>query len=684
MENQRLNEIRAEIARRKKAQPAPSNSESSNSRLEQVRAEIAKRKQASNSEESKNPDFNWNRFLGERLAQGAFSLGDFAQLLSQVNPMADYATNYQEPPLRTVGNLEAEQLSETANKEFKEVGVDLQSQGKGNTPGQRIVGAAVSSVPSAILGGPTGFFKNMATAGTIGGVSQGLQEVNTHPLVADIISILGTSFGRNLLAKLLSPKSAVTLNEAETRVANAIKSQMTEDEINNVVKNIEKDQPNKITGYEPLTAEVADSPAVSQIHRVRQPVASSGIGSEEGAEHNKLVQAFQERELSPISSGELQNELKNELAKRVETRRSATSGGYEKVEKNLNYAQPKNTEKALRSSIAKGSIKADLNSIKKDIMPAFGQPAPTIAELWATKKALNSKIGARKKAGMDANVAELNKIKEALLKDLEKDPLIRETDKLYRELSIPIDEIKKHPKLKQLLKSRSNNIVSDLFDKHSHDNAIALKKALGNHEAIWSSIEDATVKKVREAISNISSKGASRELSYSKYEEFMKKHEGALKEIFTKDQIDLLEETGKILKGQNSDNTKGRALGSPTQANIRNEKDLKNLLGISEEEMSGMSAKSLGLKAAQFGFAQIPYAGKKINAGIDLMLSKWAQNNENKLMRLVDKFLKDKEFAAKLLTYKDKPQVDVNRFLNRNLYKISATSSFKEDNKEKD
>ncbi len=670
MENQRLLEIRAEIARREQAQQASNNSDASNSRLEQVRAEIAKRTQAGNSEETKNPDFNWGRFLGEQFLKGIFNIADLGEMIGTLGGLIG-------PNQPSIGERTKSALKQAYD-------LDLDTQGEGNTEGQRIIGAGVKSLPAGAIGGLPNLGRNLLTSAGIGSASQGMQEGGTPPLLADILSILGASGGEGLLRKLFSPKSASTLNEAETRVANAIKSQMTENEINNIVKNIENYQPNKITGYEPLTAEAAGSSAISQIHRVRQPVASSGIAAQEGAEHNKVVQALQDRELSPISSGELQNELKEELSKRINVRRDTTKGNYEKVGENLNYSIPEETEKLLNKSITKGSIKSDLSSIRKDIRPNEGHPAPTIAELWAAKKALNSKIGARKKAGMEANVVELEKVKNALLKDLEKDPLIRETDKLYRELSIPIDEIKKHPKLKQLLKSRSNDIVSDLFDKNSHDNTIALKKALGSHGAIWSSIEDATVKKVREAISNASSKGASRELSYHKYNTFMDKHKNALKEIFTKDQMELLEETGKILKGQNIASTKGLAKGSPTQANIRTEKDLKNLLGISEEEMSGVSAKSLARKAAQFGVAQVPYLGKKINTGIDLMISKWAQNNEDKLMGLVDKFLKDKEFAAKLLTYKNKPQVDINRFLNRNLYKIPATSSFKERNKEKD
>ena len=665
MENQRLLEIRAEIARRKQAEQAANSSNASNSRLEEVRAEIARRKQ------SEDPEFNWGRFLGEQFSKGVLDLADFGEMIGTLGGLI----GPNQPPIS--------ERTKTALKQAYDL--DLDTQGKGNTPGQRIIGAGARSAPSGTIGGFPNLGKNLLTSAGIGSASQGMQEGGTPPLIADILSILGVSGGEGLLKKLLSPKAAPTLNEAETRVANAIKSQMTEDEINNVVKNIENYQPNKITGYDPLTAEVADSAGISQIHRVRQPVASSGIATQEGAEHNKVVQALQDRELSPISSGELQNELKEELAKRVKTRWDATNENYnEKIKKNLNYAIPENTEKALNDIIAKGSIKGDLNSIRKDIMPKPGHSAPTIAELWATKKALNSKISARKKAGMDANVTELKEVKDALLKDLAKDPLIQATDKLYSDLSIPIDEIKKHPKLKQLLKSRSNDIVSDLFDKNSHDNAIALKKALGSHTPVWSSIEDAVVQKFRKTISSASSKGASRELSFHKYSTFMEKHGSALKEIFTKDQMELLDEIGKILKGQNSANTKGSAKFSPTQANIRNEKDLKALLGITEEEMSGAIPQSIIRKLAQGTLNYIPKVGKMANKSIDVLIDSWAKHDEEKVMKLVDKFLKDKEFATKLLTYRDKPQIDLNRFLNSNLYKISATSSFKERNREKD
>jgi hypothetical protein len=681
------------------------------------------------SENSDRKEFSWPRFSGEKLASGVKHLLDMPQhFVEGVKDFFDPRIPVRDGSPKDLAYQSAHPyepiVSASIDKMAKKMGVDLHSQGKGNTPMQRVAGAALESAPSAILGGLSGLARNATTAAAIGGGSQALQETTkAPPLLADILAILGVSKGRGFLENFLSPKSATKLSEAEIRVANAIKSQMTEDEIANAIKNIENFQTNKISGYEPLTAEIAESPAIAQIHRVRQGVPNSGIAHQEGIEHNKLINAFNEREIAPIESRQLQDELRQELSNRKSARHAATHENYQKIKGIEEKLNPKELKSHLKSEVSRGSIEKDLNAIRRDIKPRSdlsstkkrkqlatykkemasiesykGTPyydalkanvnkpgflEPSVGELWAAKKAINSKIKARKKAGQDENVQALTEAKKALEKDLEAVPLIKETDKLYRELSIPVDEIKKHPKLGKIIKSTANDVTSDLFDKSSYDNAVALKNALGKHEAVWSGIEDAVVKKVRESISNISAKGLSRELSYNKFSKFMEKHEKALNEIFTKDQMELLNETGNILKGQNKAKNLGLDSGSPTQSRMRTEKDLRSLLGISEEEFSGAISKGLLRKSSQWAISKIPYLGKTANKSIDILIEGWSKGNEEKLMRLVDKFLKDKEFATKILESKNEPQIGFNKFVNNNLYKAVATTSFNKSQGEK-
>jgi len=727
MMNFSLEELMAEKARRQQALSAPleniehSNQVNNTFGLEELLAEKKRRANVNSTPESQK-DFSRPRFAVEKFASGVKHLLDMPQ------HFVEGVKDFFDPRVPVKDNSPADLayqaahpyepiVSTSIDKTAKKMGVDLYSQGEGNTPMQRIAGAALESAPSAILGGLSGLARNAITAGAIGGGSQALQETTgAPPLLADILAILGISKGRGFLENILSPKSATKLSEAEIRVANAIKSQMTEDEIANAIKNIETFQPNKISGYEPLTAEIAESPAIAQIHRVRQGVPGSGIAHQEGIEHNKLINTFNEREVAPIASKQLQEELIGELANRKNIRHEATHENYEKLKKIDEKLNPNELKKYLRKDISRGSIESDLNQVRKDIKPRsklskaeqlkelanykkemasietykdtpyydalkanINKPGflePSVSELWATKKAINSKIKARKKASQDENVQALTEAKKALERDLEVVPLIKETDKLYRELSIPVDEIKKHPKLGKIIKSTANDVTSDLFDKSSYDNAVALKNALGKHETVWSGIEDAIVKKVRESISNISAKGLSRELSYNKFSKFMEKHEKALNEIFTKDQMELLNETGNILKGQNKTKNLGLDSGSPTQSRMRTEKDLRNLLGISEEEFSGATSKGLLRKSSQWAISKIPYLGKAANKSIDILIEGWSKGNEEKLMRLVDKFLKDKEFATKILEAKNEPQIGFNKFVNDNLYKAAATTSF--------
>lgn len=695
-------------------------------------------------------DFSWPRFLGEQALQGQLDNPDILAILPQiggkiVKNVAEskdaHIDDFESIPSDAVMSSEAgkryyeklqqelEQRPTTKednfyipSEELKEnikslTDVDLSSQSEGDTAGKRIAGRAVrNSSSGATLGafaGPLGSLTGAGAGALYGAGSQILTELNMNPIIADLVTAFGTTGAMNILKRLNKLRPSVVqkfppeLTEAETKVAKAIKSQMTEDEVSSAIKNIKSHEAHQISGYEPLTAEVAESPAIAQIHRVRQGVPNSGIAHQEGMEHNKLISAFNEREIAPIGSKQLQEELTGELTNRKNIRHEATHKNYEKIKKIDENLNPKELKNHLKNDISRGSIEEDLNQVRKYIKPRsklskaeqlkqlenykkemasietykntpyynalkanINKPGflePSVSELWATKKAINSKIKARKKAGQDENVQALIEAKKALEKDLEAVPLIKETDKLYNELSIPVDEIRKHPKLGKIIKSTANDVVSDFFDKNSHDNAVALKKALGKHKAVWSGIEDAIVKKTRESISNVSAKGASRELSYNKLNKFMEKHGKALDEIFTRDQMELLNETRNILQGQNKAKTLGLDSGSPTQSRMRTEKDLKNLLGITDEELSGVNTKGLLRKVGQSAIGAIPYAGKTANKGIDMLVEGWAKGNEEKLMKLVDNFLKDKQFATRILEEKYKSQFDFNRFINNNL-----------------
>lgn len=695
-------------------------------------------------------DFSWPSFFGEQAIQGQLDNPDILAVLPQVGAKIVknvaqskdmHIDDFEAIPSDAVMSSEAgkryyEKLqqelaqtppkqeegfyvpSETLKGNIKSLtDVDLSSQGEGDTAGKRIVGRAVrNSSSGATLGafaGPLGSLTGAGVGALYGAGSQILSELNMNPLIADLVTAFGTTGAMNILKRLnklrpsVAQKLPAELTEAETKVAKAIKSQMTEDEVSSAIKNIKSHEAHQVSGYEPLTAEVAESPAIAQIHRVRQGVPNSRIAHKEGVEHNKLISAFNEREIAPIESRQLQEELKGELANRENIRREATSEAYEKISKMDKKLNPKNLKNYLRNDISRGSIEKDLNQVRKDIKPRSklskaeqlkelanykkemasietykdtpyydalkanikkpGFLEPSVSELWATKKAINSKIKARKKASQDENVQALTEAKKALERDLEAVPLIKETDKLYRELSIPIDEIKKHPKLGKMIKSTANDVISDLFDKNSYDNAVSLKKALGKHETIWSGVEDAIVKKTRDSISNISAKGGSRELSYNKLNKFMEKHGKALEEIFTRDQMELLNETRNILRGQNKVKTLGLESGSPTQSRVRTETDLKNLLGITEEELSGASTKGVLRNVGQSVIGTIPYAGKIANKKIDALIEGWAKGNEEKLMNLVDNFLKDKQFATRILEGKYQSQFDFNKFINNNL-----------------
>jgi len=121
------------------------------------------------------------------------------------------------------------------------------------------------------------------------------------------------------------------------------------------------------------------------------------------------------------------------------------------------------------------------------------------------------------------------------------------------------------------------------------------------------------------------------------------------------------------LQGQNKAKTLGLESGSPTQSRVRTEKDLKNLLGITDEELSGVNTKGILRNVGQSVIGTVPYAGKIANKKIDTLIEGWAKGNEEKMMNLVDNFLKDKQLATRILEGDYKSQFDFNKFINNNL-----------------
>lgn len=665
-------EVRAILAKEPKSKSLSMNEA-------EVRAIL---KKPTHSQQQK--EFSWPSFLGEQFAKGVFSAADLGEMIGTLGGLI----GPNQPP-----------ISERTKAALKQAyDLDLDSQGEGTTDLQKIVGKGANWAGASIAG-PGKLLANAALGAGLGATSGALEhEAGLPPLAADLVAILGPIGAAQFAKKMLSGEK---LTAAEQKIAALYKEMMGEEELANTLTNLSKDKSFPVTGYEPVTAEVAESPVMAQIHRARTGVPGSGIAPHQAEQQQKLISAMEARELAPIESNALQNELNQELANRKAFRHEETEPLYEAVRQNKEELNPKNVKKFLRASEAKGDIEKDINYVKKAIEPKrrltpeekannqlykkawqeaepfkgksvyqeltseLPKPKnvnPTVSELMESRKAINSKIGKRKRAGQAENVRELTLVKKELDKDLEHIPAFKKAIERYRELSPSIDEIKKHPALKKALESRSNNLMSGLFDKNSADNMKALKKAIGSNKQTWDSVEDAVMRHMRKSITNTGNN-----LSPAKLEKYLEKHGKALEEVFTKDQLQAMREIQDALKGRHKAVTLGEVAGSPTQSRLRTEKDIKERLGLTEPEMSGLLKRGLFSKAAHAGVSAVPFVGKYGAKGIDTLLYNWSAGKEARLMKLLDKVQTDKEFAKKILSYKPKNQAEFNRFINMTL-----------------
>ena len=667
-----------------------------------------------NKQIDKSNSFSWPRFIGENLSQGVFGLGDLAQFLVHIAPGNAPLKKLQETMHKNYGSPKPQEesivpFSEISNKFLKEKGVNLQSMGTGSTPAQRLVGSAARAIPSAAIGGPVGLARNALVAGVMGATSQGLQEVGVPEGAADLATLGGAVFGPSLISKtksLFNP-SVSKLSSAERKVADMAKSDMSENEIKNAISSIEDYPVNSITGYDPLTAEVAQSPTLAQYHRVRQPIPESRISQRSGEEGDKIMSALEKRQIGALQGHELQRELQSELEERILKRTKGTKEGYDKIEKLKERVNPIHTKKHLKeNSNARGTVESDLEKIKKSIQTKdFGAMSreeqkasilkykkqlkdvpeylkgtnhykelkkalepdnlhPTVSELDSTLKYLGDLRQKRLKSGEKQAALKIRQAMNALEKDTESFPIVKQTRSKYRELSKPVNEIERNKKISSIINSRSNDVMKYVFDNQSHANISDLKKIFGEKPEIWQGLQAAGFKKFKNSITNAGSNGQGKVISPYKVEEYLSKHEKALSELYSEDQIGIIKEISNITKGQNFSKTAGMASGSPTQANTRVEENIRKKLGLKDNN----SSLANDIKGEFLN--KIPVLGK-----LKKYLSK---HKEEKLMKVLDKVLLDKDFALKLLKSSPeiKNQIQFNKFMNESLRKGAALNFY--------
>jgi hypothetical protein len=576
------------------------------------------------------------------------------------------------------------------------------------TAAQRISGNAGRLASGALLGGPAGFVRNAALGAGIGAGSGILQEGNVPPIAADLASMAAalTGAGAHKLAKIF--KNSSSISDAEKRVVSYLQGTLGEDGAAKAAENIAKSPKYPITGYEPTTAEVAEAPTISQLHRLRQGIPGTGLAERAGSQNKAITESATKLSLDKATSEEIKDVIGSELATRKATRRAETKPLYEELKNEKTQIKPDNMKIFFEENkVVKGKKKADLKYIKDLIKPSktltdkeksaikiykeqradilnqgyspeatkkalsqLEKPQsnhPTVADLDEARQNINDKIKELKKSGQDNRIQLYEKAKSALDKDLEIFPKQAEITAKYAELSQPVNEIAKHPTLKKLPESRVNDILSKLYNDSSLDNVTSLKQVLKDNPEKWKGFQDASVEHMMKSIKNAGAEGSGNTLSYHKLNKFLEKHEKALKVAFSKDQMNFLEELKNAIKGRNIAETLGIEKQSATYGKL--------ITGTHLGE--GMTAK-IGKGLDRLHAAPIPKLAKSTVGGLRMMLNGYLKSREGEVMSIVDKVLKDPEYAHKLMTHKFKNQHDFDKEMSalvaKKLSTIGATN----------
>lgn len=660
-------------------------------------------------------EFSWPKFLGQKFTKGVLNLADMPQnFLEGVKDFFDPSI-----PVRDESPEDLEYRQKNPYKPLISSGVkshiNLDSQGEGETAGQKIAGKTAEFAGSSLI--PLGGLRNIATnvgmGGAIGAGTASLEELGAPEPIAALASLGAVLAGAPVLSRAIKGVLNKTpgLSDAEKRVANYLQQILGEEGVTTVNKNIAEQPSYPMTGYESTTAEVANSPFISTLHRLRQGIPGTGLQERAATQNNAIRGTSDKLSLDAAKSPHVKETITEELATRKSTRHNETNPLYEQLKKDSSQVDHQNINKFFEENkIVKGKKKQDLDKVKKLIQPsekltpveesnlknyesqvdsiknsklsdsakeqAIGQlekpkgNKPTVADLDEARQNINDMISDLERSGQNNRARLLREAKKALDKDLEPFPLQKEVTAKYAELSKPVNEILEHPTLKNIPESRVNNIFDGLFSNKSTDNFKALKQVLKDRPADWKGIQDATVEYMMKSIKNAGAEGAGNVLSYHKLDKFLEKHGKALEEVFSPDQMKFLGELKNALKGRNIAETSGIEKQSATYGKLITGTGLTEGLG------------SKILKGATYVPHAIPKIGRSTGEALRVMLNRYFKTREADVMEVLDNFLKNPEYAPKLLNHKFKTQAEFNNEMNSFMKQMASTTANIDDNQD--
>lgn len=597
------------------------------------------------------PDANRSglRFGAEQLGKGALQIADLAHMLGQANP--NLMTMPEEEVAELRGPGPSSYPSQYVPEALKQVGIDINQEPE-DTSLRRVAGHALRAAPSAVLG-PMGrvgqLAKNAAIASGLGAASGTLQEAGMSPLAAEAATLAG-GVGAGMGFSKLKPNP-------QAAVGKYLEESIGKENISKIIKRMEKSAPFGATGYEPMTAEIANNPVISQLHRSAQGRTGSQIPEMAGKNAEKLESAIRKisKDKDLFESGErVRSEIEHGIKELKGERHKATSHLYDRIKKNEEAVSPKHLEDFFKEhgNVA-GDLEKDVNSIRKWTKPKEGNTFPTVARLDAAQKAINSRIGKYKRSGEDARAKIMLDGKKAIEKSLEEISDVAEANKLYREKSEPISQITKQKRLKNIIqkddghyKLPTNKVVAQIFDENALANVRSLNKSMQNHPKVKENLRHGVAQYFYDSVTNASNVGNAQSLSYPKMKRFLKTKGKALSEVLEPEQMAVIGEFERAVAGQNKASTLGIAPGSPTV-----EKALTHMK---------FNQKVLGNKGKSIPF-----------------LSSYLDKNSEEAADLLHKFLINPRFAKKVLGGEFKDQSSFNTYATK-LSKLRLPSAVQE------
>lgn len=676
-----------------------------NSLREALKQDLIKRGIPINEEVSKEQDsesFRWPRFLSEHAAKGVLDTADFVQHSPH---LLGKGVEYLFPPdvsmIGKAGKYLAESTKpkrpiseETKEALIRDYGFDLDSQGEGNTPLQRIAGhgarfAGGTIVPIPGAGALRALPKTIAASGAIGAGSGALQEVGVPGLPADIAAVVGGG-----LAHGLARRSASRLTGEEKHVAKNLQEFVGERELPETLTNLSKKPtfPESIPGYEPTTAELANNTALSQIHDVRYGAPKSGIADQAGRQNDAMWKVFDKESLERSTTPDIIESVGEEYNKRKITRHKKTHEGYESIKKNHDKLTPSNLIKFLKDE-SPNDIIGDLNPIsrnlnipkkisksekeykkiydmasqdqKKKMEPPITEANVKISKLAAIDKFLTKKMQKFKRSGEFDRRKTLELAQKELRKDLDSaSEVYKNARSEYARLSGPVNEIEEHLVLGKIPDGKFNNVMNMLFKNtegksSSLDNIKQLRKVFGEDSKKWKKFQHATTNHIRRKIINSGKQGHNNTLSYDAMRKFLDEHGEALKHVYNNDQMKVVDSLFGALDARNTASRLGESKGSATNPRAMINKTL---------------ARGMGMKGLEFA-TKLATFRSPLAGGLEYV----TKNRKKNLLGILDKSLREPEFAHKLLNHDFKSNKGLNAFINTALTRTPELTRNRKD-----